>query len=108
MAQLMLQNQQSYVPCLKLKPDEIEILMEIPFHGDQLFEERARNAQWTFRDGTTKYDKLEGLTTEAADWHAKVNLYSVSTLPNNLPIENLNNPSPYSNTNLSKSCSLNF
>ena len=32
----------------------------------------------TFQDGITCYECLEGLSTEAADWHAKVNLYSVS------------------------------
>jgi len=44
MAQLMLSNQQKYVPTLKTK-EETVILKPIPFHGDQLFEERARNIQ---------------------------------------------------------------
>ena len=44
-------------------------------HGNKLFEERCRTAQLTFQDGTSKYDRLEGIATEAADWHAKANLY---------------------------------
>jgi hypothetical protein len=51
----------------------------VPFHGDQLFEERARNTQWTYQDGVNEYDKLQGLQPEAADWHAKVNLYEVNS-----------------------------
>ena len=50
----------------------------IPLHGDQLFEERARNTQWTFQDGNDSSDRLEGIRTEFADWHAKLNLYMVS------------------------------
>jgi hypothetical protein len=34
--------------------------------------------QLTFKDGTTEAERIEGIVTEAADWHAKVNLYSVS------------------------------
>jgi hypothetical protein len=53
------------------------ILSTVGFHGDQLFEERARNVKWTFRVGDDQYDRLEGLETEFADWHAKVTLYKV-------------------------------
>ena len=52
----------------------------VPFHGDQLFEERARNTQWVYQDGDNAYDRLEGLETEFADWHAKLNLYMVYRL----------------------------
>ena len=51
----------------------------IPFHGNQLFEERARNVIGTFQDGDNEFDRLEGLHPEFADWHAKVNLYEVSS-----------------------------
>ena len=54
-----------------------KVLAAVPLHGDQLLEERARNVQWTLRDGESHYDRLEGLTTERADWHAKVILYRV-------------------------------
>ena len=76
MAQLIMFDQETYVPCTTVNGKR-EILTQVPLHGDQLFEERARNVKWTFQDGTTKYDRLEGMTTEAADWHAKLNLYSV-------------------------------
>lgn len=76
MAHLLITNQEKYVPCFKHK-DQPVIAARIPLHGDQLFEERARNVQWTFLDGTNSFDRLEGILTEAADWHAKLNLYSV-------------------------------
>ena len=50
----------------------------IPFHGDQLFEERARNVIGTFKDGDNEFDRLEGLHPEFADWRAKVNVYEVN------------------------------
>jgi hypothetical protein len=53
------------------------VLCNVPLHGDQLFEERARNVQWTFQYGENKYDKLTSLLPEYADWHAKVTLYKV-------------------------------
>lgn len=76
MAQLIMNNQEKYVPS-QIVNDSHQILMEVPMHGDQLFQERCRTVQLTFQDGTSKYDRLEGITTEAADWHAKVNLYDV-------------------------------
>ena len=77
MAEIMAFNQEKYVPCL-FTGDKKEVVVPIGFHGDQLFEERARNVQWTFRDADTTYDQLRGLQTEFADWHAKVTLYKVS------------------------------
>lgn len=77
MAEIMAFNQEKYVPCLSTG-DKKEVVVPIAFHGDQLFEERARNVQWTFRDADTTYDQLRGLQTEFADWHAKVTLYKVS------------------------------
>ena len=58
--------------------NEKKILQPVPLHCDQLFEERARNTKWTYQDGVNQYDKLEALQPEAADWHAKVNLYEVN------------------------------
>lgn len=72
-------NQRKYAPS-NMVNDAPEILLEVPMHVDQLFEERCRNIQWTFQDGTSKYIRLEGITTEAAEGHAKVNLYSVCIL----------------------------
>ena len=51
------------------------IISQVPMHGDQLFEEHARNVQWTFRVENSAFEQLEGITTEFADWHAKVTLY---------------------------------
>ena len=72
MAQLLMKTQEKYVP---MNSDKVAKI--VPFHGDQLFEERARNIQWTFQDGDNSQDRLEGLETEFADWHAKLNLYMV-------------------------------
>ncbi|CAB4029041.1 Hypothetical predicted protein [Paramuricea clavata] len=51
------------------------VLLRVAQHGDQLFEERGRNVQWAFGDGANQYDRLEGLRTEFADWHAKFTFY---------------------------------
>lgn len=53
------------------------ILACIPLHGDQLFEERARNVKWTFRDGLDPVERIDGIDTEFVDWHAKYTLYKV-------------------------------
>jgi len=79
MAQLLISNQDKYVPTLKTDSETV-ILKSVPFHGDQLFEERARNTQWVYQDNDNAYDRLEGLKTEFADWHAKLNLYMVYKL----------------------------
>ncbi len=76
MAHIIQTNQDKYVP-KRLVNGAPEVLSRVPFHGDQLFEERARNVQWTFQDGLSSFDRLEGLITEHADWHSKVNLYLV-------------------------------
>lgn len=78
MAQFMISNQQKYVPSLQTE-EETVVLKTVPFHRDQLFEERARNTQWVYQDGDNIYDRLEGLETEFADWHAKFNLYMVES-----------------------------
>ena len=76
MAQLLQHNQEKYVPCLR-NGTRKTILAHVPLHGDQLFEERARNVIWTYRDGADEYERLEGIDTEFADWHAKYTLYKV-------------------------------
>ncbi|CAB4004389.1 hypothetical protein AC249_AIPGENE16794, partial [Paramuricea clavata] len=77
MAQLMISNQDRYVPSFINNTRNKEIISPVAMHGDQLFEERARNVQWTYRVGENKFDKLEGFSTEFADWHAKVTLYKI-------------------------------
>jgi len=76
MAQLLLHNLDHYVPSMA-KDDKKITLSTVPHHGDQLFEERARNIKWTFRDGVDGYQKFEAIDTEFADWHAKYTLYKV-------------------------------
>ena len=74
MASIMQENQSKYVP---LSHDKSNVLATIPLHGDQLFEERSRNVKWTFQDGVSSVERLEGLEPEFADWHAKFTLYKV-------------------------------
>lgn len=76
MAQILKDYQSKYVPCFA-SDNKKEVVATVPVHGDQLFEERARNVEWTFRDGQSSYDRLEGVPPEHADWHAKVTLYKV-------------------------------
>jgi hypothetical protein len=58
MANLLITNQEKYVPksCLD---DNKQILRPVAFHGDQHFQERARNTKWTYQDGVNEYDKLQ-------------------------------------------------
>ena len=74
MASIMQENQSKYVP---LSHDKSNVLVTIPLHGDQLFEERSRNVKWTFQDGVSSVERLEGLEPEFADWHPKFTLYKV-------------------------------
>ncbi|CAB3986486.1 hypothetical protein AC249_AIPGENE16794 [Paramuricea clavata] len=76
MAQLLIKNQNKYVPSCG-KGESKKVITPIPFHGDQLFEERARNVIWTFQDGDNEFDSIKGLNPEFADWHGKVNLYEM-------------------------------
>ena len=73
----MIANQFNYTPCSPLPNEEKNILGKVPFHGDQLFEECARNTIRTYQDGINEFDRLEGLQPEVADWHAKLNLCKV-------------------------------
>jgi hypothetical protein len=77
MAGLMISNQQRYSPSIKTEAGKEETLFPVAMHGDQLFEERGRNVQWTYRVGNTPAERLEGISTEFADLHAKVTLYKV-------------------------------
>lgn len=77
MAQLMMKKQQHYVPLTDGDSNQVEILEPIFFDGDALTEERTRNAQWMFKDGDSRIDRLEGLDPVHTDWHTKVKLYEV-------------------------------
>ena len=76
MAQLPIKNQEHYVPCSG-DGESKQVITPIPVHGDQLFEERARDVRGSFKDGDNKFDQIKGLHPELADWHANVNLYEV-------------------------------
>lgn len=78
MAQILQHNQERFVPFVEVKDRKV-LASSVPLHGDQLFEERARNVIWTYRDGVDCYERMEGIGTEFADWHAKFNLYKVIT-----------------------------
>lgn len=77
MVQLLQHNQEKYVPCLS-NGNNKTILEQVSLHGDQLFEERARNVICTYRDGVNEYEQLQGMDTEFADWHAKYTIYKVT------------------------------
>lgn len=79
MAQLLIRNQEKYVPTVG-SGETRKLLDSIFFDGDQLTEERARNSQLIFKDGDNDVDRLEGLQPVHADWHAKVNLYQVMSI----------------------------
>ena len=53
----MMKNQEQFVP---ISPPQgsasPKVLETIFFYGDALTEERARNVQWTFRDGDCEVD----------------------------------------------------
>lgn len=76
MAQLIISNQDRYVPTITTTDGIREIICQVPMYGDQ-FEECARNVQWTFRVENSAFEQLEAMTTEFADWHAKVTLYKI-------------------------------
>ena len=76
MVEILKDYQSRYVPCFT-KENKKEVVATVPVHGDQLFEERARNVEWAMRDGESNYDRLKGVPPEHADWHAKVTLYKV-------------------------------
>ena len=61
--------QNKYVPS-----DQTKVLEKIIFDGDQLTEERARNASWA---NAIAGSEIEGLEPSFADWHLKKNLYQV-------------------------------
>lgn len=55
MADILKSFQEHHVPV-----QNGEVLRKTVMHGDQLTEERARNVQWTFKNGETQEERLEG------------------------------------------------
>lgn len=70
-----------YVPFENVVNDDgsksSNVVTQLFLGGDQLTEERARNAQKGRADGDTKFDRLEGLIPKVEDWHAGRILYQV-------------------------------
>lgn len=54
-----------------------EVLRKTVVHGDQLTEEQVRNVQWTFKNGETHEERLEGLEPTFSEFHLKMCLFEV-------------------------------
>ena len=76
MAQIMKNIQDMYVPVVSVN-GKTKIVQKIIFDGDQLTEERARNAQYANVLADNDIDRLNGMETSFGDWHLKKNLYEV-------------------------------
>lgn len=79
MAQILENAQRLYVPVVEVNGEQ-QIIEKVIFDGDQLTEERSRNAQWANAMADTQFDRLEGLEPTFGDWHLKKNLYHVIML----------------------------
>ena len=64
-----------------------EVLEQIFFGGDQLTEERARNAKDARGNGDSAFDRLEGVISKVEDWHAIRLAYQVRTSANKPAID---------------------
>ena len=76
MAQILDDMHSKYVPTVTLV-GVTEVLDHVIFDGDQLTEERARNAQWANSLAGTQTDRIEGIIPGFADWHLKKNFLTV-------------------------------
>ena len=76
MSQILENVQRLYVPMTNVDSEQ-KILEKVLFDGDQLTEQRSRNAQWANAVADTEIDRLEGLEPTFGDWHLKKNLYQV-------------------------------
>jgi len=57
-----------------------EVMDKVFFGGDQLTEERARNAVYARADGDTQFERLEGIIPKNEDWHGIRLVYQVLIL----------------------------
>ena len=84
MIDILTEIQEKYVPAdvaASENGDPVHsVLSQLFFGGDQLTEERARNAQKGRSDGDNMYERLEGLLPKVEDWHAGRIIYQVHTL----------------------------
>lgn len=70
MAQILDDMHSKYVPPVTLDNEPV-VLDHVILDGDQLTEERARNAQWANSLAGTQAERMEGITPAFADWHLK-------------------------------------
>jgi len=70
MAHILESIQEQFVPTTENR----DILEQVILDGDQLTEERARNAQIANTLADTPYEKIDGILTSFADWHLGKNL----------------------------------
>jgi len=68
MALILHDIQERFVPKTVIG-DEKEVLVKVILDGDQLTEERARNAQIANTLADSQYEQMNGLQTSFADWH---------------------------------------
>lgn len=77
MAEILKNIHHNFVPKTEVC-NQTEVLQKVFLDGDQLTEERARNAQLANTLADTSYERLSGLETAFADWHLGKNLLMVS------------------------------
>ncbi len=77
----IVEHSYKYVPVEKVISDKgtvsLSVLGQIYLGGDQLTEERSRNAQDGCADGETNSERLEGIIPKIEDWHTGPLLYQV-------------------------------
>lgn len=76
MAQILDDMHSKYVPTVTLDNEPV-VLDHVILDGDQLTEERERNAQWANSLAGTQAERMEGITPAFADWHLKKNFLTV-------------------------------
>ncbi|PFX23522.1 hypothetical protein AWC38_SpisGene11929 [Stylophora pistillata] len=76
MAVIIEKIQEKFVPAANINGKK-EILEKVILDGDQLTEERARNAKIANIHADSSYEKLSGLQTSFADWHLGKNLLDI-------------------------------
>ena len=72
MADILKSLHEQYVPV-----KDGEVMHTTVLHGDQLTEERARNVQWTYKNGETEEERLQGLEPTFSEFHLKMCLLEV-------------------------------
>jgi hypothetical protein len=79
MVRILEELHKQYVPISGSTKDtkSVRMVEKVLFGGDQLTEERARNATDGRSDGDSEYTCLEGFIPKVKDWHPKRILYQL-------------------------------